>query len=195
MAIDLFLNADDSARGARTFLNLARHDISRWALTGGVAIELHILPLGGKPVIRHLNDLDFVAASFDSIPETIGSELLLRHVHPQDPPGKTMLQGVDPETGVRIDVFRAYGGEMERTCPITIATLALERCHFRIWSQDMLASTGTWWKADPSLRNTPEISCDLSTWLQSTRSNEFGKNIGNLRAPKASLRLLYSCAG
>jgi hypothetical protein len=125
MSIDLFLNAADSARVARTFLNLARHDISRWALTGGVAIELHILRLGGKPVIRHLNDLDFVAASFDSIPETIGSELLLRHVHPQDPPGKTMLQGVDPETGVRIDVFRAYGGEMERTCPITIATLAL----------------------------------------------------------------------
>jgi hypothetical protein len=37
MAIDSFLNAADSARVARTFLNLARHDISRWALTGGVA--------------------------------------------------------------------------------------------------------------------------------------------------------------
>ena len=125
MSINLFLSTDDSARVARTVLNLARHDISRWALTGGVAIELHILRLGGKPIIRRLNDLDFVAASFDSIPETIGSELLLRHVHPHDPPGKTMLQGVDPETGVRIDVFRAYGGEMERTSPITIATLAL----------------------------------------------------------------------
>jgi hypothetical protein len=96
MAIDLFLNAADSARVTRTFLNLARHDISRWALTGGVAIELHILRLGGKPIIRRLNDLDFVVASFDSIPETIGSELLLRHVHPHDPPGKTMLHGVDP---------------------------------------------------------------------------------------------------
>ena len=125
MSINLFLSTDDSARVARTVLNLARHDISRWALTGGVAIELHILRLGGKRIIRRLNDLDFVAASFDSIPETIGSELLLRHVHPHDPPGKTMLQGVDPETGVRIDVFRAYGGEMERTSPITIAMLAL----------------------------------------------------------------------
>ena len=125
MSIDLFLNGADSARVARTLLNLARHDISRWALTGGVAIELHILRLAGKPIIRRLHDLDFVAASFDSIPETIGSEMLLRHVHPDDPPGKTMLQGVDPETGVRIDVFRAYGGEMERTSPITIATLAL----------------------------------------------------------------------
>jgi hypothetical protein len=95
MAIDSFLNAVDSARVARTFLNLARHNISRWALTGGVAIELHILRLGGKPLIRRLNDLDFLAASFDSIPETIGSELLLRHVHPHDPPGKIMLLGVE----------------------------------------------------------------------------------------------------
>ena len=125
MPIDSFLNAADSARVARTFHNLARHDISRWALTGGVAIELHILRLGAKPIIRRLHDLDFVAASFDSIPEAIGSELLLRHVHPHDPPGKIMLQGVDPETGVRMDVFRAYGMEMERTSPIEIATLAL----------------------------------------------------------------------
>lgn len=124
MAIDLFLNAADSARVARTLLTLARHDISRWALTGGVAIELHILRLGGKPIIRRLH-FDFVAASFDSIPEAIGSELLLRHVHPHDPPGNIMLLGVGPETGVRMDVFRAYGGEMERTSPIKIATFAL----------------------------------------------------------------------
>jgi hypothetical protein len=61
-----------------------------------------------------LNYLGFVAASFDSIPETIGSELLPRHVHPHDPPGRIMLLGVDPETGVRMDVFRAYGMETER---------------------------------------------------------------------------------
>jgi hypothetical protein len=34
-----------------------------------------------------------VAASFYSIPEAIGSELLLRHIHPDDPHGKIMLQG------------------------------------------------------------------------------------------------------
>jgi hypothetical protein len=45
--------------------------------------------------------------------------------NPIDPPGKIMLLGVDPETGVRVDVFRGYGREMERTSPIEIATLAL----------------------------------------------------------------------
>jgi hypothetical protein len=139
MAIDLFLNAADCARVARTFLSLAHHEISGWALTGGVAIELHILRLGGKPIIRRLNDLDFVAACFDSIPESIGSELLLRHVHPHDPPGKIMLPGVDPETGVRVDVFRGYGMEMERTSPIestalprTLSLLDLVARHARL---------------------------------------------------------------
>src|SRR6266436_624974 len=124
MAIELRLNAADSARVARTFRNLALHDISRWALTGGVDIEFHILRRGGESIIRCLHDLDFITASFDSIPETLGSKLLLRHVHPHDPPGKNMLQGVDPETGVRMDVFRAYGMEMERTTPIEISALA-----------------------------------------------------------------------
>ena len=85
--------------------------------------------------MRQLHDIDFITDSFNSIPKTLGSGLLLRHVHPYDPPGKNMLQGVDLETTVRMDVFRAYGLEMERTSPIEIATLA-----FRIVSlQDLVA--------------------------------------------------------
>jgi len=125
MELNLFLNAADSARVARTLCKLAAHDISLWALTGGVAIEFHILRCGGEPIMRPLHDIDFMTASFDAIPESLGSELLLRHVHPDDPPGKNILQGVDQETGVRVDVFRAYGLEMARTSPIEIATLAL----------------------------------------------------------------------
>jgi hypothetical protein len=126
VAINLFFSAADSARVVQTFRNLASHDISRWALTGGIAIEFHILRRGRALIRRQLHDIDFIADSFASIPETLGSKLLLRHVHPHDPPSKNMLQGVDPETGVRIDVFRAYGGEMERTAPIEIFGLALK---------------------------------------------------------------------
>jgi hypothetical protein len=61
--------------------------------------------------------------------------LLLRHVHPDDPPGKNMMQGVDPETKVRIDIFRAYGQEMERALPTELAGSV-----FRIASlQDLVA--------------------------------------------------------
>jgi hypothetical protein len=34
---------------------------------------------------------------------------LFRHVHPHDPPAKTLLQCVDPKTAIRIDIFRACG--------------------------------------------------------------------------------------
>jgi hypothetical protein len=126
MALDSFFNAADSARVTRTLRNLALHDISPWALTGGVAIELHILHNGGQPITRELHDLDFMTASFDTIPAALGNKLLVRHAHPHDPPGKNMLQGVDPETEVRIDVFRAYGLEMDRASVIEIAALALQ---------------------------------------------------------------------
>ena len=126
MALDLFFIAADTARVTQTLRNLALHDVSHWALTGGVAIELHILRRGGEPIARRLQDLDFVTASFDTIPVTLGNKLLVRHVHPHDPPGKNILQGVDPETQVRIDVFRAYGLEMDRASVIEVATLAFK---------------------------------------------------------------------
>jgi hypothetical protein len=78
----------------RVFRKLARHDIRRWALTGGLAFEIHALRLCLQPS-RHrrtLNDLDFIADSFDCIPETLPGDFLFRHVHPLEPHGKTMLQ-------------------------------------------------------------------------------------------------------
>ncbi len=123
MSLELFLSGEDCGRVARTLRRLAAHDISRWALTGGIAIEFHILNRGGSPIMRPLHDIDFMASSFDCIPQTLGPTLLMRHVHPSDPPAKTMLQAVDPETEVRVDVFRAYGLEMKRILPIEIAAL------------------------------------------------------------------------
>jgi hypothetical protein len=173
----------------------ARHDISRWALTGGLTIELHILRLGGKPIVRRLHDLDFVAASFDSIPGTIGSELLLCHVHPQGPPGKTMVLGVDPERGVRMDVLRAYGMEMERKPPIEIATPAFRT----VALQDLVARHARLnWGLVEGRSVAPKYALDLLRLIElvkTDRFNEFGRNIGNLRALKALLRLSYGCAG
>jgi len=111
--------SDDASRASRTLRLLAEHDISQWALTGGTAVELY---LHG---VRPLHDLDFVAASFDCLPAGLGKAILIRHVHPYDPPAKTMLQGVDPATSVRVDVFRAYGAEMERAQPFHVFDLAL----------------------------------------------------------------------
>jgi hypothetical protein len=105
-----FLSPSDADRAARTFRKLVRHDVHRWALTGGLAIEYY-----GPRGRRTLNDIDFVAPDFDSLPTTLAADFLFRHVHPLDPPGKTILQFVDPETALRIDVFRACGDTLRRT--------------------------------------------------------------------------------
>jgi hypothetical protein len=61
-----------------------------------------------------LNDIDFVAPAFECIPETLARDFLFRHIHPFDPPGKTMMQLVDADTSLRVDVFRADEGIMGR---------------------------------------------------------------------------------
>jgi hypothetical protein len=124
--IQQFLSVADGNRALRTFRKLARHDISRWALTGGFAIEIHRLRLGRAPSIRPLNDLDFIADSFDCIPDTLGDDFMFRHIHPLDPPGKTMLQFIDPDSALRIDVFRAYGATLSRTSRLDLPSGAIQ---------------------------------------------------------------------
>jgi len=118
MIFDGVLAESEQDRAERTLRKLSTHDISRWALTGGIAAEIYIRRGGGRSGSRPLHDLDFIVSSFDCIPEGVGRDFLVRHVHPYDPPGKTLLQCVDPETGVRIDVFRAYGTVVNRVAPI-----------------------------------------------------------------------------
>jgi hypothetical protein len=71
--------------------------------------------------MRAPNDLDFIAESFDAIPETLADDFLFRHIHPHDPPNRTMLQFIDTETGLRIDVFRSCRDTMRRTTTLDLS--------------------------------------------------------------------------
>ena len=119
--LERFLSLADADRASRTFLKLARHDMRRLALTGGFAIEIHRLRQGCRPPIRSLNDIDLIAGSFASIPQSLAG-FLFRHIHPLAPPGRTMLQIVDEESALRVDVFRAYGATMSRTSNLDLPT-------------------------------------------------------------------------
>jgi hypothetical protein len=76
----------------------------------------------GQPFLRPLNDIDFIVESFDHIPSSLGDDLFFRHIHPFDPPGKTLLQCIDADTALRIDVFGAYGGTMNRSHFLQLGT-------------------------------------------------------------------------
>jgi len=95
MNLDLFLSPADAARAVSTLRHLARHDLSRFALTGGFAIESQIHTHGGQPHLRTLHDIDFLVDSFRDLPPSLGTELL-RHIHPHDPPAKTLSRASTP---------------------------------------------------------------------------------------------------
>jgi hypothetical protein len=115
-----FLSIGDSTRAINTLRKLALHEVSRWTLVGGLAVEFHCLRAGRSHPLRHLNDIDFVAPAFECLPKTLARDFLFRHVHPFDPPGKTMMQLVDAVTSLRVDVFRAGGGIMSRAISVDI---------------------------------------------------------------------------
>jgi hypothetical protein len=131
------LSPADEGRASRVFDVLSRHEIEGWALTGGFAIEIHHLRLGHRPGIRHLNDIDFIADSFACIPETLTSDFLFRHVHPLDPPNRTMLQMIEPQSAVRVDIFRAYGATMSRASRLDLPSGAVRL----ISLEDLVART------------------------------------------------------
>ena len=132
-----FLSAPGAGRVSTLFRKLARHDIRHWAITGGLAVEIHCLRLGRPSSPRTLNDVDFIAESFDGVPESLGNDFLIRHVHPLAPPGKTMLQFIDPESALRADVFRASDRTMHRASVLEFPERALRL----ISLEDLLART------------------------------------------------------
>ncbi len=91
------------------FVRLAPYlDLARVAITGGVAIDIHI-----GTANRHLRepdepaqDLDLIADAADVISAGVIDEFLVSHFHlPQPGYRKFLIQLVDPMTGVRVDVF------------------------------------------------------------------------------------------
>jgi hypothetical protein len=116
-----FLSPPDAERANWTFAMLLRHRTDPLVLTGGMAIELHQIRLGFPAQLRPLNDIDFVVDSFDDIPTTLASDLVFRHVHPNDSPGRTLLQCVDSRTSVRVDFFRTCGETLQRATEVEFA--------------------------------------------------------------------------
>jgi hypothetical protein len=113
-----FLAEADIRRVGACLATLRRHGAAAWALTGGIAIELRLIELSGRVETRSLNDLDFVTASFDTVPNTLGTEFLVRHVHPFDPPNKIIAQFVSCELVLRVDVFRTHPEVLDRANPV-----------------------------------------------------------------------------
>jgi hypothetical protein len=149
-----FLSETDAHRAT---LVIAKLDACgfRGALTGSLALEAQ-LQLHGQPTGRRpLNDLDFVVTDFASIPAAVAGHFLVHHVHPHAPPGKLLLQLVDPAQALRIDVFRQFGETLTRTVKLAdvaapMGILALEDLLARTLSS-LLSALGRGETYEPKL--------------------------------------------
>ena len=111
-----FLDEADVRRVETTIRKLREQGVHA-ALTGGLAIELRLDAHGMLAWRRPLNDLDFVVAAWESIPTAVNDAFVQEFVRPDAIEGKLLRQLIDPETGLRIDFFRAFGSTLSRTEP------------------------------------------------------------------------------
>jgi hypothetical protein len=125
VTLDRFLSNRDASRIRRVLEKLKHHNLQEFALTGSIALEIQLIGLGRSPRTRALNDLDIVVESFASIPSAMAKDFLVRHIHPNAPKGRIVIQLVDAEETLRIDVFSAYGATMRRTRSVQVGNSAL----------------------------------------------------------------------
>lgn len=110
--VEAVLSAPDADRLASTLERLRHSGLEAFAIAGGVAFASRL----GLP--RPLRDVDLVIEDASNIPETLGASFLVSHVHLQARPGRMLLQLVDPATALRVDVFGAGPGVIERSRPV-----------------------------------------------------------------------------
>jgi hypothetical protein len=169
---------------------LAPHlDLTRVAVTGGVAIALHLGPAtrGTRRLGQPAHDLDLVADAADAISAGVVNEFLVSHFHlPQPGYQKFLIQLVDPVAGVRVDVFPDSLGLLPGTTSRAVAghrMRVLDPCALLEHKLALLASASperpvdekhyadSVWLADycgrlvpavaASVLRQPEYSCDL----------------------------------
>jgi hypothetical protein len=112
-----------------TLTRFLRHvNRAEMALTGGVAIDLHLYAAGLPATRDGIADLDFVAGNVTAVSPGVAQDFLISHYHlPQPGCPKFMVQVVDPMSRIRIDVFPDLVRSLERASQSVMAghTLAI----------------------------------------------------------------------
>ena len=120
-------------------------DPGRVALTGGVAVELHLGAAGrGDPGAEHRSgDVDLVAEAVDAVVPTVVEEFLVSHFHlPQPGYAKFLVQLVDPVSRLRIDIFPDALGALplaRRHEATGVSLLVLDPCSILDHKLELLA--------------------------------------------------------
>jgi len=107
---------------------LIRHvDSARIALTGGVAIGVHVgTSHGDRARGIPAEDIDFVADDVGAVCQTVTNDFLVSHFHvPQPGYPKFLVQLVEPVTRLRIDFFPDALRALRRASVVAVAGVPL----------------------------------------------------------------------
>jgi len=92
------------------------------ALTGGVAISVHLAARGLRRRHQVVGDLDFVTRRCEVVRPGVTAEFLVSHFHqPQPGNPKFLIQLVDPVSLFRVDIFPDLVGSIRRAAVCDIA--------------------------------------------------------------------------
>ena len=116
--IESILAPADAGRLAATLAKLRSAGLTGAAVTGGIAIASKLARTAAHPGLRRLNDLDLVVADAGAIPASLATAFLLSHVHLDALPGRMLVQVIDPNTALRVDIFREFVGQLTRSTPV-----------------------------------------------------------------------------
>ena len=119
------------------FRRLLPHlDAERIALTGSIAIGLHLDRSPHRRARLAANDVDFVADDADAVRSSVTTDFLVSHYHlPQDAYRKFLIQLVDPISRIRVDFFPDALGALSRAQVTDVAGVPLRVLE----AQDLLA--------------------------------------------------------
>lgn len=96
------------------------------ALTGGLAIHLHLTRAGLRSTRRAIPDIDLVASDPDVVSPSVTDDFLVNHYHlPQRGYSKFFIQLVDPVTRVRVDVFPDVGNLLATATTVMLGGVPL----------------------------------------------------------------------
>lgn len=102
-------------------------DTARIALTGGVAISVHVGAVhGDRTAGVPAEDIDFVADDVAAVRQTVTNDFLVSHFHlPQPGYAKFLVQLVDPVARVRLDFFPDSLRALGRASVVVVAGVPL----------------------------------------------------------------------
>jgi hypothetical protein len=119
---EIFTTQDESFRCLHALTKFARQTSEPFLVTGGLAIQWHLLRHGLHIERRPFNDIDIVIHDPSRPPSSLTQQFLLAHYHPFRRRGKILMQLADEASRSRIDLLTPYSLSItDRAQPVAIA--------------------------------------------------------------------------